>query len=166
MMRRSREVLLTLAVVGATLVVIGCAGPEQPTGPETVDVSGTVFLDGKPLEGAEVYFISPDGEFVGFGETGSDGKYTLVQGAVPGKNKVYISKLEIDESELNPEEGIDPEQMAAAAAAGGGEEAGGGEGGGPKQLIPASYSDPEKTKLTFEVPAGGTSQADFQLTSK
>ncbi|NOX55776.1 MAG: carboxypeptidase regulatory-like domain-containing protein [Planctomycetes bacterium] len=165
MKRRSREVLLTLAMAGATLVVLGCAGPEQPKGPETVDVSGTVLLDGKPLAGAEVYFISPDGKFVGFGETGSDGKYTLVQGAVPGKNKVYISKIEIDESELNPEEGIDPEQMAAAAEAGGGEEAG-EEGGGSKQLLPASYSDPEKTKLTFDVPAGGTSEADFQLTSK
>ena len=37
---------------------------------------------------------------------------------------------------------------------------------GAKELIPDIYSDPEKTKLTFEVPEGGTDQADFRLTSK
>ncbi|HID22366.1 MAG TPA: carboxypeptidase regulatory-like domain-containing protein [Planctomycetaceae bacterium] len=161
----SKERIQVLTAGLAMLVVLGCAGSEQSSGPKTADVSGTVYLDGKPLAGADVHFVSPDGKFVGYGQTDSQGKYTLVQGAVPGKNKVFISKLEMGESELNPEEGIDPGQMEAAAAALGTGEAG-AEEGGPKQLIPEAYSDPEKTKLTFDVPEGGTSEAEFRLTSQ
>jgi len=32
--------------------------------------------------------------------------------------------------------------------------------------LPAKFSDPDKTELTFKVPDGGTSSADVKLTSR
>ncbi|HID24385.1 MAG TPA: carboxypeptidase regulatory-like domain-containing protein [Planctomycetaceae bacterium] len=156
---------------GCVLLAVGCGG-EEAGGPRTVDVSGTVTLDGKPLEGADVRFIGPNGKFIGYGRTGADGSYVLVQGAVPGTNKVYISKIEESDpgQEFNYEEGVDPGQAAAAMQAladpDQATEAVDLEALGSKQLIPDVYSDPSKTKLTFEVPEEGTNKANFQLTSQ
>ena len=33
----------------------------------------------------------------------------------------------------------------------------------PAELVPSEYSDPERTKLSYPVPGGGTSAADFHL---
>ncbi|NOX53831.1 MAG: carboxypeptidase regulatory-like domain-containing protein [Planctomycetes bacterium] len=165
--------MVAYGMLGAcVLLAAGCGGGDGAGGPKTVDVSGTVFMDGKPLEGADVRFIGPDGKFIGYGRTDASGKYTLVQGAVPGTNKVYISKIEESETggEFNYEEGVDPGQAAAAMQAMADPEdatdAVDVEALGQKELIPDIYSDPAKTKLTFQVPEGGTDSANFQLTSK
>jgi hypothetical protein len=34
---------------------------------------------------------------------------------------------------------------------------------GPQQVVPEHYSNPEKTKLTFQVPESGTDSANFDL---
>lgn len=157
---RLSKFLVTSLVLGLTAFV-GCGGGGRPK-PDTVNVSGQVTLDGKPLAAADVYFISPDGEFAAIATTNAEGKYTLVQGAVPGKNKVYISKLEGKEyTEEDVAAGMDAGQDEADML----DDVGSTRGGtsGPKQLVPEEFSDPEKTKLTFDVPEGGTDSADFRF---
>lgn len=137
--------------------VLGCG----TGGEKAVDVAGTVSLDGKPLEGVEVHFLTE--KFEGYGKTNKEGKYRLVNGAIAGPNKVYLKKFDtaavsgIDMSIPGMDEG-----QAQAKAAG----AGNGVDGKPiGSIIPAEYYDPTTTKLTFEVPAGGTESADFRISS-
>jgi hypothetical protein len=153
-MLRSWCVLLTVI----SLAAAGCGGP---SGPKTVPVSGTVYLDDQPVVGVAVNFISA--KHAGFGKTDSQGRYELVQGAVPGENKVTFSKMEGGKIALDPEAGVDEGQLEAMAAAEGGSGAG---PNAPRQLIPPDYTDPAKTPVTFTVPEGGTTSADFRLTGK
>jgi hypothetical protein len=125
-----------------------------------------VYLDGQPLEGASVNFVSTSGKFAAFGRTGKDGHYELAQGAVVGENKVHITKLEGEGVQLNPEEGMDEGQLEAMAIANTDGDSGTPISAVPKPLIPPHYSDPEKSELTYNVPAGGSSAATFRLTSQ
>lgn len=151
--------ILLPAIVGLS----GCSnGPE---GPETVRVAGTVYLNGEPLEGAEIRFFKDD--FAAFAVSGPGGAYELVQGAVPGENVVTITKFEGD-FELDPEEGYDLFQLQSEVESGMGVE---GESANvvgklPGQIIPPDYSDPDKSKLTYTVPEDGTTSADLRLTSQ
>jgi hypothetical protein len=75
----------------------GCGG-----GPKLVSVTGTVTMNGKPLEGANISFAPEPGnavETAGTDITGPEGNYKLMyqgrSGVSPGKYKVAISKLEV-----------------------------------------------------------------------
>ena len=146
------------------IVAVGCGGSDV----QTVDVSGTITMDGKPLAGADVNFVTE--QFVGYGKTDAQGNFELVQGAAPGPNKVYISK--IDPSKIpgsgniefsdDPESGLDSGQMDAMMIDGMVEGAPVG-GNMTGEMIPPEYSDPAYTKLSFQVPDGGTSSANFKL---
>ena len=152
-------------VVGlASLLMLGCG---TGGGLDTVSVSGTVYLDEEPLEGVEVNFFSTrESDFLASGVTGPGGRYELHPGAVVGQNKVWIVKgafSEVDPAGGDPasDPAMDPGMMEAAAAADvGSVPETEGEG------LPAKFSDPDKTELTFKVPDGGTSSADFKLTSQ
>ena len=81
---------------GALLLIGGgCGG--RPTGfPETAPVTGTVTLDGSPLEGATVSFLPAEGRS-SVGTTDGAGRYRLVftgavSGAVLGPHHVSVSK--------------------------------------------------------------------------
>ena len=149
---RIKQQAACLVLTGILLGSAGCS--KGPYIPPTEPVSGTVTLKGKPLEGAEVYFVSE--HLVAFGKTDSSGHYELAQGAVAGENKVYFSKMSPGKSPIEQQEGMDDYQMQMAAASGGGANI-------PKQLIPAEYSDPAAPKLNYLVPTGGTKTADFKL---
>jgi hypothetical protein len=113
-----------------------------------VPVAGTVTLDGKPLDGATVFFSPADATKMvapsSFGKTGPDGRYTLAAagtreaGAVSGTHRVTVSK---------GQPGYVPKGDEAVP-----------------ETLPAQYN--QKSKLLFDVPAGGTAAADFALTSK
>lgn len=154
-----------VAFAWCALFLAGCSGTTS-SGPKTVPVSGTVTLNGKPLADAEVRFIC-DG-FASFGQTGDDGYFELVQGAVPGENTVTVSKIEGGEGiELNPDEGMDAGQLEAMQMGAEGDPSSSSITADlPQQLIPAEYSDPAKSKLTYPVPEGGTTSADLRLTSQ
>jgi hypothetical protein len=161
MLLRTRTSCSFLLVI-ALLISAGCGGGGGESGPKTANVSGVIYLDGKPLPDALVTFSTK--EFAGSGRTNSEGRYELAQGAVPGENKVVVSKWEGGEGlELNPEEGMDEGQFEAMADPGG---TGKNVNAGPKQLIPEHYSNVETTDLTYNVPEGGSESADFRLQSK
>jgi hypothetical protein len=120
---------------------------------DVVPVSGKVTLDGQPLAGVDVSF-QPTGSRPGSAVPGSTGitdaqgnyKLTIVgetekEGAVPGKHIVRLSKAA---------------GGAADADAGYAEEESG-------TALPPESAD---GSLTFDVPAGGTDKADFDLKSK
>ena len=136
------------------------AGCGKSSDLKTVNVAGTVYIDGKPLDGVKVNFHTE--EHAGSAKTLTDGTYVLVQGAQPGENKVYFSKVVNSQISDDPESGMDLGQFEAMAMAAGDET-------GvtiPGQVIPKRYCDPTKSDITFNVPEAGTESADFRLSSK
>jgi hypothetical protein len=140
-------------------LALGCNSDEREL-PETADVSGVVTLDGAPLAGALVSYTAE--AYSTSGQTDSEGRYTLPQGAALGENVVTVSKIVGgDDFSQDEEEGMDAGQLGAAdpAAVGTKENASG-------EQIPEKYSHPEMTILKVTVVKGGTDSSDFKLTSK
>ena len=121
-----------LAVLGTMAIVAGCGG-----GANLSTVTGTVTLDGAPVEAANVGF-TPDEGSASFGVTDASGHYELyfagdTKGAVTGNHTVRITTPSPSED--------DPRQYAK---------------------IPARYNT--ETGLTATVEKGSNS-IDFALTS-
>ena len=117
-----------------------------------VDVSGTVTLDGSPLEGAVVMFESADGTFC-YGTTDSAGKYVLKlnsekTGVVPGDKTVRISTTaSTGEEEGSAGEEVDPDAKPS----------------GPKEeKVPDCYNKNSYLKVTV---AGSDAAFNFDLKS-
>lgn len=162
-MKRSAAIA-PYCLVGIVLLT-GCSS-EGDGQPATVSVSGVITLDKKPLEGAEVNFFSSNGDFLSSGLTDKDGKYQLYQGAVPGENKVWISK-DTSKSDTNPEGGDpaeNPDADVAQVEARPGAEEENSEALG--EQLPPKFSDPEQTVLKYKVPGGGSDAANFDLTKE
>jgi len=134
-----------VAVCLFVLVLTGCGPKGRPT-VQTAVVSGVVKMDGQPLVGAEVNFLSAD--YAGVAETDGSGRFEMT--AQPGANKIHIVKYQGVSGTFD------------ATMVGGGDMA----GSGPKQLLPPKFSDPGKTELTFTVSEEGNSDANFEVTSK
>ena len=130
-------------VVPLALLPLGCL----KSVPKTVAVSGRVTMDKRPLPNADISFCPIEYEQAGkripeaSGRTDADGRFALklsdgtADGAVVGPSRVRVSIFDR-----------------------------GGDGRpGKGQLIPPRYN--RETKLTFDVPPGGTSEANFDLTS-
>jgi hypothetical protein len=129
---------LTVSILLVSALAVGCGGQFQ-----VVPVSGTVTLDGKPLEDATVTFTPVKGgedSPISTGRTDKNGKYNLSvvadesSGAVVGQHTVGIAVNIIASSDI-----MTPEERAKA------------------ELPPHSF--------TFEVKSGKNT-ADFALESK
>lgn len=128
------------------VALIGCN-----SGPRVAPVAGRITLDGKALDGASVAF-QPIGDLENNPGPGSysrsdrDGRFVLrlvstdQEGAVVGRHRVMISTL-----------GGQQVQMSDAGVK------------LPKDKVPRRYNS--ATTLTFDVPATGTEEANFVLTS-
>jgi hypothetical protein len=135
--------------------LLGCSGVEAPPElPATVAFSGSIKLDGKPMNGGLVTFVSTtDKGLNASGVVGADGKYSMMislgkqekSGAVPGKYKVVISRFVKPNGEPQ-----DPKVPAEIPG---------------RESLPAQYSVAGASRLTAEVPAAGGT-ADFDLKSK
>lgn len=148
------------AFLALAALITGCGGGSG-TEFETAPVSGTVYLDGRPVEGVSVKFFSAQG-FMGSGTTDASGRYELVQGAVIGPNTVAFNKVVAGAEVMDdPEEGLDSGQMEAASA-----NVAPAPGSRAQDVIPAKFSDPARSEVTFSVPEGGTDKADFRISSK
>lgn len=134
-----------------TLLAIAAPGCDNK-GYKVVEVSGLVTLDGQPVPGSVVNFqpIADGSDNVGPGSTGrcdEQGRYTLMTihdepGAVVGRHRIRIVSY-------SPESPVVGDSDAR---------------GTPKEKFPTKYN--YQTTLEFEVPAAGTDQANFELTSK
>jgi len=120
------------------------------SGPKLVPVTGTVTLDGKPLDGANIAFSPhPGNEYPAQGTdvTGAEGNYKLSTngraGLPPGKYTVSISKLAVKPGVELPENfKMDP-IMAKMA-------------GLTKETLPASVSGVGKSQFERDVGPDGT----------
>ena len=134
--------LLAALVTPLLLFSAGCS--KQKIAP----VSGRILLNGKPLTNASVTFTPVGGKDnmepgpSSAGKTDADGRYVLEligqdgKGAMIGKHKVRIALLsELPTSEDRPD---------------------------PLGQLPLKYNG--QTTLEFEVPAGGSDAANFDLT--
>ena len=88
-----------LAAIGATLLLAGC-GQES----KVVPVEGTLTLNGKPLEGAEVAFVPDDknlAQTAGSDRTGPAGNFKMIHrgrsGLAPGKYRVIVGRGDVAE---------------------------------------------------------------------
>jgi hypothetical protein len=129
----------------------GCGGDPHRLAP----VSGNVTLDARPLAGALVSFL-PDAKpgtmpaVTSRGVTDDKGNYTLTTsdnrpGAVIGRHTVRIkTRRAVGDTSAEVLEGQSVKETP--------------------ERVPAKYNI--RTELTFDVPEGGTTEADFQLQSR
>lgn len=137
-----RQLLLSLVLATA-----GCGGGASV---ETVPVAGLITMDGEPLVNAAVMFqLTSDTEATAptsAGITDDEGRYTLqvsisdTSGAVVGEHRVSVT---MDAYEEDEEDDGDSEV---------------------NEPIPNKYN--VDTELIFNVPEGGTDQANFELQSE
>lgn len=160
--------LSVIVGLGALLTLVGC-GSGKNIG--AVKATGTVTFDGKPLEGATVSFI-PEGEGGrnASGLTDAQGNFRLTtlepgDGALPGKYKVTVSKVEQDPNALPPattqEEGM--KRAAEMAAKANTRNATPAEP--PKAMLPDRYGNEKTSGLSAEVKSGGENNFTFPLTT-
>jgi hypothetical protein len=161
------KVVATGAALLIAAAVIGCG--DDSGLPRRYPVSGTITHNGKLLEQGNINF-APDGPGGrAAGGTIVDGKYSLTtqdpnDGAVPGKYKVSVVAKTTDTSKVDLKikgatsedakkaiSAVFPQKVAAKAAA------------KAKNLVPARYSSPESSGLTFEVKPQSNSGVDFDL---
>jgi hypothetical protein len=140
-------------LVAIPVLAVGCSGQDF----KVVPVSGRITKNGEPLANVRVVFQPMEGENPGPGSAGTtdaDGRYTLIissqqfsgKGAVVGKHRVTIGTI-------LPGEGSKPTDPSVGSPD--------GEPLAGKELIPPEYN--QDSTLTFDVPAGGTDKADFDL---
>ena len=138
---------IPLSVTLAALILLSATGCPKRTFPHA-PVSGTVKINGKPVEGAKVRFqpVSKgnSGEAGGgsYATTDKDGKYTLKlilqdgEGAVVGEHRVHISTGA-------PEGDSDAPKIVG-------------------ERVPPEWRDGQHT---FTVPQEGTDSADFNIST-
>ncbi|WP_164101480.1 carboxypeptidase-like regulatory domain-containing protein [Candidatus Laterigemmans baculatus] len=140
--------------MGAVLLgwgmTLGCnAEPEM----EVVPVSGTVQLDGKPVEGVSITLLPQSNGMraAGFGTTDSNGQYTLqagpeIEGVPPGNYRVLFSKMAMPDGSPIP-----PDAMAADV--------------GAVNVLPEKYNSVEFSGVTLTVPPPNAEATNFELSS-
>ncbi|MCA9056100.1 MAG: hypothetical protein KDA75_19845 [Planctomycetaceae bacterium] len=100
-------------------------------------------------------FITDD--FASIGKTDSAGRFSLVQGAAIGVNKVYFVQRTGQAGFTDVAGGLDAGQLDAMNAAAP------QKGKKSKPGIPVEYSTPESTIVTFMVPEDGVDEARFDI---
>ena len=151
--RSARLGTLALMLLGAAC---GCGSKASPT----IKVSGVVTLEGVPLEGAKVTYISSSGNAPAMGVTDSKGKFDLTtfdmktlkstDGALPGEYKVTV-EIPVPAGR-NPNS---PEAMEAGHMKGKVKPFAQKAQEKEAKVLHANYADTSKTPLTQVVPPQG-----------
>ena len=142
--------LVWLPALLAVLTVVGCGS----SGPATVPVTGTILLDGNPVEGATVMFIPTEGGRMATGTTDASGQFTLTtfekgDGAIIGSNKVAVSLRKVTGEFLDDEGQVDPDDPRNTV----------------EWVVPMKYCIADTSGLTCEV-AKGMEPPTFDLKSE
>jgi hypothetical protein len=128
------------ATLACVVIASGCGDGRE----KQVNVTGTVFYQGKPIEGARVTFHRAGGRPAS-GVTDTEGRFALRtydpdDGAVIGLHAVAIGK-----SQVNPKYDLtNPEKMFM-------------------DLLPLHYAQPHTSELTADVTADGENDFRFDL---
>ena len=144
-------------------VLIGCADKPTRDGPELVKVSGTITLDGEPVEGAHIRFSPEGGGPAAFAVSDRRGRYELRtfdpgDGAIPGKYAISAVK-EVTEGGME----FDSPAAKEAYLKEHGQEP-------PKRktvsILPEKYSGKDTSGLTAEITLASRNRFDLELTSE
>lgn len=157
-----------IAAFSCLLLVAGCGGNEEDSF-VLVPVSGTVMLDGKPLEGATVTFIpsisnkpATDGGDVSGSGGSFSAKYRNRPGLAPGSYKVVVGQPRSgggsSKAGALPDDITKSPYMAGMAL-----DAARGGPGGKKAEKAWPYGDATSTPLNHEVSAKGDTGLQFDL---
>lgn len=165
MSRASFSLVFSLSVI--TVAFSGCGGGIDF---KTVPASGIVTLDGKPVAGAGVTFMSKEGNKVASADTDADGKFALktmvgkqsVNGAVVGVHKVGVSKTESSGPDAGKKEGETDKEMVNRMSG----QATNTSEFKEKYIVPKRYNSPENSQITATVAEGGSTDIEIKLTSK
>lgn len=128
-------------IVVVSLLSAGCGG--APEGPALYTVTGTVTLDGEPIEEGRIQFREQEGDRRAFSGQIVNGEYSLEAEAGGMDVQIYASRIvpgKFDTS--NPD---DPQPVG-------------------EMYIPEKYNS--RTTLTAEVSAAGDNEIPFELTSE
>jgi len=146
-----RQVWFAIALSAGMISMTGC-GPSN----DCVPVSGKVYLDDKPVANVMVTFqpraiSGVDAGGVGsYATTDAEGRYTLEAMTEKPRSGAFVGKHQVRIATPPPKGESESDAVNA----------------GKKRFrdpIPAKYN--VESSLFFEVPAGGSQQADFRLTS-
>lgn len=148
-----RHSIALFASALAILTLAGCGGG----GPTLYPVQGTVTVGGAPTSGVNVTFAPIDGRQASAARTNSEGKFVLLfhngrAGALPGKHKVLLSLQPETQASMDYSDPAVREKMMKDRGSGTKDgKKGAPAASGKKSIIPADYSNSEKTTLEFEV---------------
>jgi hypothetical protein len=142
---------------GMLIMVFGAGCTDGAKGrtdrPDVVEASGTLTTyKGTPVEGATVVLVPQEKSgYAASGLTDSSGRFELSAfapdtGAVPGKYKMTVVKVEAPPAAAGPGGGHDDSETPP-----------------PRDLLPIRYKDAATSDLTAEIPEGGTSDLTFDL---
>lgn len=156
-----------LLVVVVAVALAGCGGSSGF--PKTYPVTGTVKLNGKPIDGAMITFQLEGGKQNAIGTTDKNGEFSLSMfrpgdGAIPGQYKVSIKKEEAAPAPTNvpPPGQIGSAELAADYAPP--VEAKGSTGGKKKSEVPEKYGNDQTSGLRATVTESASSNKfDFDL---
>ena len=161
------KAVIVFMVVATFVISTGC-GSGNPF--DTVPVTGSVTLDGQPVEGATVIFQPTGDHKAATATTDSSGEFTLTtgesgDGAMPGVYKVTVFKTKMEPgADLS---GLSFEEAALKAKQEDDERLKKYPGGMPTQdLLPVKYKDAGKSGLTFEVKRDAENNFAIELSKK
>jgi hypothetical protein len=133
-------------LLAAVAVVSGCGG-----GPSLAEVTGTVKVNGQPLDKIQVEFWPTGDGPKSVGVTDAQGRYTLMtdgkhEGAVVGKHKVILRDVGVmgDRFLGRAGEGVDMSK-------------------GRRPRVAAAYADPQRTPVEKTV-TGGKNDIEIEVT--
>lgn len=140
------------ARTASALLMLVCLGCSQRGLDGLYPVKGTVTLNGKPLDGATISFISKGDGRPATAISKADGTFEVFtldsSGALPGNYRVVVVKEEVPPETSAADAGFDAsgQDLSMVQAAKTGKQA-----FKSNQLVPTKYTNPETTPLTFEV---------------
>jgi hypothetical protein len=138
------------------LSLVGCGGGDSEVKhPDRTKVSGTVTMNGAPVEGATVTLHPVQKGNAAFGITNASGKYQLgtfekTDGAIPGEYKVSIQKMSAGDTGPQPapgDPGYNPNAKPEAS----------------KNLLPEQFADYTKSGLSASVTTTANDALNFDL---
>lgn len=160
-MYRLASVVFPLAVFG----LLGCGAGGDDAGRQPVfTVTGTVTLNGSPLENATVAFAPQAGQPTAVGSTDAQGKFVLTtyeygDGAAAGAFAVVINKtVAAPASTGAASSGGDHEATEQAGLAHDADSESAGVG-----MVPAQYTRAADTPLSADVKTSGENNFTFEL---
>jgi hypothetical protein len=165
-MKHSRKNFIFL-VIFITGILLGCH--TDKTNPEFRNVTGTVFWNGSPVEGARITFFPLDNSGISAtGFTNAQGKYSLTAtnslvggtGTKPGQYQVIVKKIatrvskdreDLEAGRITSEEYTKRQYSKPPTSE------------KPKNLLPEKYADQTQSPLKVVVENKNENIIDFQL---